>query len=347
MEPMDTEEGTIGISVAENPERNPATVAELPMVADPAVGPGADEGAGDSTRAVDGLTSCDVGRGDLHGSAEPVPDENRGADAEHESDLGVTPAAPAGPAGGCIQSYLASRIFFAVLRQSRCVAPASPARHASTPGSGTRARAHARMTTSLPPRPERCACRWLAGYWRSSKSTAGGGGCFLDTTSTDLNFCGELKASLLPTITHTHPTHPSRRRRRQRGSHPRLALRLARLPLGLPACLLVQSCRSRRERLACSLLRHVACVQSRASACGASALCGSCRRCSASARGALYALCCRTHVSGRTSLGGIHIYIIYHISYRIPGIVGARNAAKPKSLPSLGDARSHTRRGSL
>ena len=30
MEPMDTEEGTIGISVAENPERNPATVAELP-----------------------------------------------------------------------------------------------------------------------------------------------------------------------------------------------------------------------------------------------------------------------------------------------------------------------------
>ena len=176
MEPMDTEEGTIGISVAENPERNPATVAELPMVADPAVGPGADEGAGDSTRAVDGLTSCDVGRGDLHGSAEPVPDENRGADAEHESDLGVTPAAPAGPAGGCIQSYLASRIFFAVLRQSRCVAPASPARHASTPGSGTRARAHARMTTSLPPRPERCACRWLAGYWRSSKSTAGGGG---------------------------------------------------------------------------------------------------------------------------------------------------------------------------
>ena len=68
------------------------------MVADPAVGPGADEGAGDSTQAVDGLTSCDVGRGDLHGSAEPVPDENRGADAEHESDLGVTPAAPAGPA---------------------------------------------------------------------------------------------------------------------------------------------------------------------------------------------------------------------------------------------------------
>jgi hypothetical protein len=29
---------------------------------------------------------------------------------------------------------------------------------------------------------------------------------------------------------------------------------------------------------------------------------------------------------------------LYHISYRIPGIVGARNAAKPKSLPSLGDA---------
>ena len=151
-----------------------------------------------------------------------------------------------------------------------------------------------------------------------------------------------------PTHNHPYPPYPPRplaTAPEEPAPSPRPAP--SALPFGLLACLLVQSCRSRRERQACFLLRRVECVSSRASACGASALCGSCRRRSASARGALYALCCRTHVSGRTSLGGIHIYIIYHISYRIPGIVGARNAAKPKSLPSLGDARSHTRRGSL
>ena len=46
--------------------------------------------------------------------------------------------------------------------------------------------------------------------------------------------------------------------------------------------------------------------------CGAPAPCDSCRRRSASAQGALYALCRRTHVSGRLSLVGFHIYIIYN-----------------------------------
>ena len=54
-------------------------------------------------------------------------------------------------------------LFFAGHRRSQCVVPASPARHASSPGLGSRARAHARMTTSSHAHLERCASRWLAG----------------------------------------------------------------------------------------------------------------------------------------------------------------------------------------
>ena len=167
-------------------------------------------------------------------------------------------------------------------RRSRCVATASPARHASSPGSGTRVRAHARMTTSSHAHPERCACRWLAGYRKSSKSTAGGGGCFPDTISTDPNIYGMLKASILPSITPTHPNlsyppQPLATATEEPAPSPRPA-RCA-PSLGAP-CMLVGAVVSFATRTAGMLLAASCSVRVVAServrrACS---VCGSCRR---------------------------------------------------------------------
>ena len=48
MEPMETDEGAIGISVADNPERKPATVTERPVDDSPAGAAGAGAASGKS-----------------------------------------------------------------------------------------------------------------------------------------------------------------------------------------------------------------------------------------------------------------------------------------------------------
>ena len=75
MEPMDTDEGTAGISVAENPDAAPASPSSLGLGADPAVGPGADKAPGAGAPEGGRATPCDIERGDICGITDGMPGE--------------------------------------------------------------------------------------------------------------------------------------------------------------------------------------------------------------------------------------------------------------------------------
>eukprot|EP00966_Prymnesium_polylepis_P322607 7378855-Prymnesium_polylepis.1 len=98
MEPMDTDEGAVGISVADNPERNPVSTTERPADGGPAGAAGASAAfAGSSSLDVD-ETPADLGREGLRAATDAVRDDSAAYEDVQQPQVGVTAEVPEAPA---------------------------------------------------------------------------------------------------------------------------------------------------------------------------------------------------------------------------------------------------------
>ena len=79
MEPMDTDESTNVLSVADNLVGNPSASKSLSVSDHPDVAPGAHDGPGEMDELHGGDAARDVGRGDVRSTTDDVPSDSPGS----------------------------------------------------------------------------------------------------------------------------------------------------------------------------------------------------------------------------------------------------------------------------